>query len=264
MLNYKEKMTKYYDFLLGQKGYWRGKKIKTLNYGYWEKGIKNDKNSNKLLVHKILDLLPDINTSKILDVACGEGYTTSIIGDYFKNKDVVGINISKTQIENARIIYPDYQFLEMDSTNLKFEDNSFDLIVCVEAAFHFKTREKFIQEAFRVLKPSGYLIMTDIFFKSTIILDKDIFPLENIIIEDSHYKKLFLDAGFSKPHLKDVTRFTFKPFRKRIILAYFKSFFLLFYSPKEWFITSFSLFYAVISRSINLKKYITVSVSKPA
>ena len=40
----------------------------------------------------------------------------------------------------------------MDATELDFRDNSFDSIICVEAAFHFDTREKFVREAYRVLK----------------------------------------------------------------------------------------------------------------
>lgn len=45
-----------------------------------------------------------------------------------------------------------------------YKKNSIDLIVCVEAALHFNTRQYFFNEAFRVLKKGGVLVLTDATF----------------------------------------------------------------------------------------------------
>lgn len=66
---------------------------------------------------------------------------------------IVGINISPTQIERSILNAPDCKFLLMDAVNIEFKDNFFDNIICVESAFYFNTREKFLKEAWRVLKP---------------------------------------------------------------------------------------------------------------
>ena len=50
----------------------------------------------------------------------------------------------------------------MDAATLDFENDSYNNIICVEAVFHFHTREKFLREAYRVLKPRGCLVLTDI------------------------------------------------------------------------------------------------------
>ena len=50
----------------------------------------------------------------------------------------------------------------MSATELKFADESFDNIICVEAAFHFVTRKKFLKAAFRMLKPRGQIVLPDV------------------------------------------------------------------------------------------------------
>ena len=52
-------------------------------------------------------------------------------------------------------------WVEADACQLPFEDNSFDRVVAVECIFHFPSREHFLAEATRVLKPGGYLAVSD-------------------------------------------------------------------------------------------------------
>ena len=89
----------------------------------------------------------------ILDVAWGKGATTRYLLRYFKSENFTGINISEKQLTRRRENVLGCTFLLMSATELKFPDQSFDHITCVEAALDFHTREKFFQEALRVPRP---------------------------------------------------------------------------------------------------------------
>ena len=50
---------------------------------------------------------------------------------------------------------PDYAMLQMDISNINFDDNTFDLIICICVIEHVIDDRKALNELFRVLKPGG-------------------------------------------------------------------------------------------------------------
>lgn len=98
---------------------------------------------------------------KILDLGCGNGRLIEL----FRDKDIeyIGVDNSKRLIEIAKEKYPHYKFLVSEAINLPFEDSYFNKVISVAVLHHIPSKEfrlKFLEEAERVLKPNGILILT--------------------------------------------------------------------------------------------------------
>jgi len=93
----------------------------------------------------------------ILELGCTHGYIFSYLKEY-KNKS--GVDISHAAIEHAKKINPLANFSVMDAEKLAFEDEAFQLVLCIDMIEHVKNPEACIQEAYRILKKGGYVIIT--------------------------------------------------------------------------------------------------------
>jgi ubiquinone/menaquinone biosynthesis C-methylase UbiE len=96
----------------------------------------------------------------VLDVACGEGYGSSLLAE--KANKVVGVDISEEAISHAKKTYrnSNLEFILGSCDKLPFPDNSFDLAVSYETIEHIETQEEFLAELVRVLKPEGHLVLS--------------------------------------------------------------------------------------------------------
>jgi MPBQ/MSBQ methyltransferase len=184
------------------------------NYGYWTPGTLNQRHASENLVDALVGFFPS-KKGKVLDVACGMGASTKRLLRDYQPQCVTGINISEKQLATCRQKTPDCRFFNMDATRLRFPDETFDNILCVEAVFHFNTREKFLREAWRVLKPGGCLALSDILLRSKRIasLMKRI-PEANFVPDLAAYRATFTRAGFENPRITEARAQCWEGFRK--------------------------------------------------
>jgi ubiquinone/menaquinone biosynthesis C-methylase UbiE len=100
----------------------------------------------------------------------------------------------------------------MDAANLGFAESSFDTVLCIEAAFHFRTRQAFLREARRVLKPGGYLTMSDLLMA----WGTPLVPTENHLATPRAYAELIEGCGFVDVVVSDATEQTWRAYRRRL------------------------------------------------
>ncbi len=174
------------------------------NYGYWDQNTRTLKQACENLMEKLLALI-STKEGTILDVACGKGATTRHLLNYYRAGDVTGINISERQLARCRRNAPNCNFMLMDATALGFPDRSFNNVICVESAFHFNTRELFLRQAWRVLKPGGCMVLSDILNKSHDTYKNPLLPEANYLKDSDAYRNLCLKTGFEEPQIVDAT-----------------------------------------------------------
>lgn len=182
-----------------------------MNYGYWTGETETQAEASESLVGKLLSMIPD-KKGRILDVACGRGASTRHLLRYYQSSDIVATNISQQQLKRASELAPGCTFILRDAARLEFPDCFFDNIICVEAAFHFDTRDRFYREAFRVLKPGGYLVTSDILGPK---MWQRAIPA-NALGSPAEIGEHLADAGFKNVRVTDATQECWKSFRRHL------------------------------------------------
>jgi ubiquinone/menaquinone biosynthesis C-methylase UbiE len=143
-----------------------------VHWGYWDnpksaQGTKADYVAAMAKMNNVLFEAGKVGDGlKLLDAGCGFGGTIQQLNAQHSNMDLTGLNIDARQLAAAEAQTEaandnTISWVEADACQLPFEDNSFDRVLAVECIFHFPSREKFLAEAARVLRPGGYLAVSD-------------------------------------------------------------------------------------------------------
>ncbi|GIO21906.1 class I SAM-dependent methyltransferase [Oceanobacillus sp. J11TS1] len=124
--------------------------------------VHSSTHSNPAALQKILDWLKPSDQQIILDVATGGGQVAKTLAPLAKQ--VIATDLTPSMLSNVRNSIDETDnilFVVADAEELPFLDESIDIVTCRIAAHHFPHPEKFIQEAYRVLKTGGKCLFID-------------------------------------------------------------------------------------------------------
>src|SRR5918996_5900637 len=136
-----------------------------LNLGLWE-GDGGDPREAEVAVRRLVERIaaPLPAGGDVLDVGNGLAAQDPLIAEVARPRSLTAVNITWSQLDAGRERLRDAgaRAVCADACRLPFADASFDGVISVEAAFHFASRDRFLREAFRVLRPGGVLTMSDV------------------------------------------------------------------------------------------------------
>ena len=150
---------------------------------------------------------------KVLDLGCGIGGACRFIADKY-DCEVTGIDITPEYIETAQLIsdkvgIKNVTFEQASAMDLPFEKNTFDVIWTQHVQMNIEDKSSFINEAARVLKPSGKLAYFDIlskngqglYFPTPWAQDKSM----NFLCSSAEWNELLSTAGLKVESKENIT-----------------------------------------------------------
>ena len=200
-----------------------------LNLGYFRhSGITNFLNlipdekrlakAQRKLVEKSVGLLKPAEHESILDIACGRGYASKFLAAIAKNGQVTGMDLLSENIQQCRDRFSavsNCNFVVGDACSMPFAKDSFQKILCLEAAFHFPSRQVFLSEAHRVLQKNGTMVLVDFMWKHSDRKKVSNHPLVGIVKKTwawddfssvGEYLEILANSGFELVSRHDWTK----------------------------------------------------------
>lgn len=159
----------------------------------------------------------EIENKQVLEIGCGHGG----IATFFAVNGamaVVGIDLNVNNLRIANLFRESVaqrlgtlelpvSFLEMDATQLAFQDGSFDLIIADNVFEHFMQPDLVMRECFRVLRTGGILSiasMPSIYSRHGLHLKNGIkMPWANLFFSERTICKVMVKLAQENPRIKD-------------------------------------------------------------
>ena len=139
-----------------------------LNMGYWCAPEDTLDDSAENLALLLSDRAGFREGDRVLDAGFGYGDQDFLWLRRYGLAKVVGLNVTPRHVRSAQAkarelgLTDKLDFREGSATDMNLPPGSFDRVVALESAFHFISRERFFEQAYKVLRPGGVLATADV------------------------------------------------------------------------------------------------------
>jgi tocopherol O-methyltransferase len=220
MTNQIEAVKKYYAAtLIDYRFLWTGTRDLAMHMGYWADGITSHTES-LLKMNAVLAGLAKINKDdRVLDAGCGFGGSAMWLASNI-GCQVTGITVVAQQLERARRqavrfnLSDKTTFSLQDYARTSFPNQSFTVVWGLESIVHAESKPAVMNEAFRLLKPGGRVIISEYLLRDNPPLTDSehtfIAPWLKgwampSLMTSSQYRKILTAAGFKNVTTHDLT-----------------------------------------------------------
>ncbi len=206
-----------------------------LNLGYWRDASNMDDASDALAM-LVAEAGGMSDIDHVLDCGFGFGDQNMLWARRVGPQRITGLNITQSQVEVARERVEAANLADRidprhgSATDMPIDTESVDLVVSLESAFHYRTREDFFREAMRVLRPGGRLVTADILPMPLtgnrrnrrnqrigwwVVASKFLIPDENVYDIDA-YRHRLTRAGFAVDRLESIRDDVYAPLHRHM------------------------------------------------
>jgi 2-polyprenyl-3-methyl-5-hydroxy-6-metoxy-1,4-benzoquinol methylase len=95
---------------------------------------------------------------RVLDIGCSSGYLARPLAE--RGAHVVGIELDEDAAAEARQVCDEVLVGDVESMELPFPPQSFDVVLCGDVIEHLRDAERFLERVRPLLKPGGRLVLT--------------------------------------------------------------------------------------------------------
>ncbi|MBX7140143.1 MAG: methyltransferase domain-containing protein [Chitinophagales bacterium] len=147
---------------------WHVNSRMSMHYGYWDETTHSLKDALINMNRRLAAVAGIRSHHHVLDAGCGVGGSSVYLAKETGCR-VTGITLSQVQVAKAKenaakhSVSDQTDFRVVNFTATPFDDQSFDVVWCIESVCHANDKAAFLREAFRILKKGGTLIVADFF-----------------------------------------------------------------------------------------------------
>ena len=177
-MNQKQRVINYYEAThIDYRALWTGSDNRAVHFGYYDAQARNHGSALLRMNEVLAESVHITSTDTVLDAGCGYGGSAMWLAQKYGCR-VTGITVSPLQAQKGqryvreRGLEKIVKVLEDDYSNLNFKEDYFDVYWALESLVHAEDRDRVLEEAYRVLKPGGRIVIAEYTLRDDPMLTK--------------------------------------------------------------------------------------------